>query len=456
MTRRVVDDPLGILEDRGSPAVALGATDVTNALRGGSIRQALNSRGEVDLTLEVAALPPSPVDYLAPLSYRSSGTGIRADFVGHVSSARPEDDRIQLEARGASLLVEQAVGLLVAFGVPHYELVYTMARSAGMSEGELFIGRLDELEPEVFEVITPLHGVIVDAPESFAGLTILPADQVIDRLVGLGFGDHADELHADAFALSLRTAALGYDAEQAGLHDIDTALDWLATRLQHGLAVLPDGTSQWFDRAQRLARPRRGDVVAIRGLTTGRRWLRSASPEALGLRAMLGVNDSLLQIDTQSLSTTHRLALAACRRATSERDPLARVQALWEAIECLVAGVKVPHLWAKADLKTIKQHLPDQLPPALRTRAEQAIDDLNQSPLMARFRELVEREGLPISEAEIELLTAIRGVRNDAVHGRPATPPPPAELDYATAIVGRLVVEHLIRRHPIATRGREA
>jgi hypothetical protein len=455
MTRRPVDDPLGILERRSGPTVTLGATDLTNAFRGGSIHQALNSRGDVDLRLDVAALPPVPVDYLAPLSYRSSGSGVRADFVGHAASARPEGGLIQLEAHGASLLVEQGPGLFVAIGVAHNELVYTMARSAGMSDDELFIGRLDELAPELFEVMTPLHGVAVDAPRTVAGVTVLPANHVIDRLVGLGFRDDADELHADAFALSLQTAALAYGAEQAGLGDIDTALDWLATRLQHALAVLPDGTTQPFDRTQRLARPRRGDVVAIRGLTTGRRWLRSASPEALGLRARLDADDPLLRIDMQSLSATHRLALAACRRATSERDPLARVQALWEAIEFLVAGVKVPHRWAKADLKAIKRHLLDDLPSALRRRAEKAIDDLNQSPLMARFRELIEREGLPISEAEIDLLKAIRSVRNDAAHGRPAAAPPPAELDYATAIVGRLVVEHLTRRHPIALGERE-
>lgn len=452
MTRRPVGDPLGVLEGRASPAVALGATDVTNALRGGSVHQALNSRGDVRLAIDVGALPPVPVDYLAPLSYESSGTGVRADFIGHVASAHPQGARIELEAHGASLLAEQGPGLFVAFGVAHNELVYTMARSAGMSDDELVIGRLDELEPEVFEVVTPLHGIAVDEPQPVAGVTVLPVEHVTDRVVGLGFTDHADELLADAFALSLQTAALGYAAEQAGLGEIDTVLDLLATRLQHGLAILPDGTPQWFERAQRLARPRRGDVVAIRGLTTGRRWLRAATPEALGLRAPLDANDPLLQIDAQTLSATHRLALAACQRATSERDPLARVQALWEAIECLVAGVKVPHRWTKSDLKAVKRHLPDDLPPDLRKRIDTAIDNFTQAPLMARFRERIERDGLPISEREIELLTAIRRVRNDAVHGRPAAPPPPAELDYATAIVGRLIVEYLIRRHRITPR----
>jgi hypothetical protein len=38
----------------------------------------------------------------------------------------------------------------------------------------------------------------------------------------------------------------------------------------------------------------------------------------------------------------------------------------------------------------------------------------------ARFRELIERSGLHISEPKIDLLIAIRAMRNHAVHGRPA------------------------------------
>lgn len=450
MKRKPVDDPLGMLDTQRPRVVSLGSADLSNALRGGRIHQALDSRGEVELTLEIAALPPEPVDYLAPLTYRSQGSGVRANFVGHVRHAEADGTRIHLKAFGASLLTEHTASIFTAFAVPHFELVYVMARAAGMSDEDLVIGGLDELEPEIFEVIAPLRGVAVDAPQAFAGLTFLPADDVTPRLAAQGFDQHLDEMRASAFAISLQTATLGYAAEQAGVRDIDAALDWLAARLQHGLAVLPDGTAQTFDRVQRLARPQRGELIVIRGLKSGRRWVRSASPEGLGSRVALNSADPLLDITTHSLNDTERLALAGVRRATLEREPLARVQALWEAIECLVAGAKAPRQWDRAQLRAIKNSIPGDLPAALRVRAEKAIDDLNQSPLMARFRNLVEREDLPVSDAEIALLQAVRKVRNDAVHGRPATAPPPAQLDYATAVVGRLVIERLSRRVALA------
>jgi hypothetical protein len=143
------------------------------------------------------------------------------------------------------------------------------------------------------------------------------------------------------------------------------------------------------------------------------------------------------------LQTTDRLALAACRRATFELESLARVQALSEAIECLVAGVSVPRRWPRQDLRRIKRALPADLPPELAEAAKHAIGDLNRPGLMQRFRMLVEEQGLPVSDAELDLLDRTRAIRNDAVHGRTATPPSPADLDYATAIVCRVIVEHL-------------
>jgi len=62
---------------------------------------------------------------------------------------------------------------------------------------------------------------------------------------------------------------------------------------------------------------------------------------------------------------------------------------------------------------------------------------------MARLRHLLERDGLPCSEAEIELLTRIRRSRNDAAHGRQTEPPAPEVLDQAAALTSRLVISKL-------------
>jgi hypothetical protein len=62
---------------------------------------------------------------------------------------------------------------------------------------------------------------------------------------------------------------------------------------------------------------------------------------------------------------------------------------------------------------------------------------------MDRYRSLAEHEGLSITDREMDLLDTMRKIRNDTVHGRAAIAPSPVDLDYATAIVCRVVVEHL-------------
>lgn len=66
---------------------------------------------------------------------------------------------------------------------------------------------------------------------------------------------------------------------------------------------------------------------------------------------------------------------------------------------------------------------------------------------MARLRHLLESDGLPCSEAEIDLLVQLRRIRNDAAHGRQAEPPAPEVLDQAAAIASRLVVSKLAAPH---------
>lgn len=438
-------DPFGLLSRRRSQ-VMLGFTDVTGALRGGNYRGTIEDRDSMTLRLDPAMLPPDPVDYLAPVEFHlpgSHGQGRRREFVGHTATAvEGPEGLLDLDAYGAMLLTERAIGYFAHDGLTAAEITYLFARSAGMSDEQLSIPDLDELPVETFEVIAPLYGITVVEPTEMVGVTVVPVDDALAAMVEMGFD--ADDLdRADSYALSLDTHRLGFHAERAGLDAIDLAIDWLATRLRYGLALLPDGTVQPFDRETRRALPRRGELVAVRGLLTQRRWLRSAS---MGLRATsveLDPDDSLLGRLPEQLTPGDRLALAACRRAMSEREPLARVQALWEAIEFLVAGFRAPKLFKRQDLEAIKAAIPAGIPQQLRERADRLISELNQPPLMARLRALIEHEALPCSEAEIDLLLRLRRIRNDAAHGRAAEPPAPDVLDQATAITCRLVASKL-------------
>jgi hypothetical protein len=427
--------------------LAFGATDVSLAVRGGSISQSLDSRGELRVTLDPAAFPADPVDYLARLEAGLGHEPGTNRFVGHASRVTLRDDGLlELEASGVQVLVETLPGQFEHLDVSTPEVVYAIARSAGMVHEELFIPALDALTHEIFEVIAPVHGVVVSDRLELSGVTLLPREAVLERLAELGFSSPPALSGADAFALGLQTARLVYDAEEAGLRQIDLALDWLTTRLRYAIAAFPTGQVQPFDRAERRAIPRRGQLVVVRGLLSGRRWMRAAAAELKTTTAGIIDNDPLINGLPENSAASERLALAACRRAVADTDPLARVQAIWEAVEFIVAGVAVPRRWAPEDLQAIADALPKDLPHVLLARARDAIADLNQVPLMARLRHVIECEGLPCSDAEIALLAALRRVRNDAGHGRDARVPSRDELDEATAVICRLAVVRLTRR----------
>lgn len=347
-------DPFGLLEHRTGLAIKLGFTDVSGALREGSVTGTMGGRGSATLNLAPDLLPPDPVDYFAPLEIKRGRDRDRAVFVGHAAKAAVDDNgRIRVDAYGASLLTERTLVYFDATDVSAAEITYLIARAAGMSDDQLVIGGLDELPTETFEVIAPLHGVTVDGPTRLAEVTLVPTAHGRASLIALGF-DEAELGDADAYAVSVHTDRLGLAAERAGLDAIDLAVDWLAVRLRYGLARLPDGQPQPFDRDRRRTPPTRGDLVAVRGLLTQRRWLRSAAMQLRASMVAVDPADSLLGGLPARLNAAERLALSACRRAASESDALARVQALSEAVEFLVAGVSAPRLFADDDLAAIK------------------------------------------------------------------------------------------------------
>jgi hypothetical protein len=377
-------DQLGLGGQFGPMRLTLGATDVSLAIRGGTVSESIDSRGALRVTLDPDAFPADPVDYLTRLK---AGFGSDLDtsrFAGHASTVTVRDDGLlELEAAGAQVLVETVPGHFERLDMSPAEMVYAIARSAGMAHDELFIPALDELPQEIFEVVTAVHGATVSERLAVAGVTLVPPGAVLEQIAELGFDAPEEFGEAEAFALSLQTARLAYEAEEAGLRQIDVALDWLTTRLRYAVATFPDGELQPFDRAQRRALPRRSGLVVVRGLMTGRRWLRAAASGAKTTTAEFSGEDRLINRLRDDPTPSERLALAACRRAAADPDPLARVQAIWEAVEFIVAGVRTPRRWAPEDVQLILDGLPSTLPPALLTRARDAISQLHQVPLMA-------------------------------------------------------------------------
>jgi hypothetical protein len=438
-------DPLGFVDERElTHAVYFGSTDARRAMRRFSTQHAMRQRPTAILHLDLDLLPPDPIDYLAPLAVVAQHESFtRPLFVGVVTEAIPKADEIEISAYGASELAETTTPAFASSRVPVFEILHFLARTAGMREEQLKIDGFDTLPTELFEVVTPLEGVAVGERLRVGPISIVPQGSVLVGSSAPETYPSIESLHASVCAVAVVRAQRMLDAEEMGLRDIETTLSWLIVRARNGTALLPDGSLQAFSRREALCLPRRSGDVFVRGLSTQRSWIHGSDRGDAGGKLTLDKTHRFLDIDpaVERFSEKTRQAILALGRATREAEPLARMGALWDAIEFYVGNHEPAKLFASADKKKIKKALPPDLSEGQRARITKLIDEqLNSAPLRARLYEVLERESVSYSDAEVDTLFVLRKLRNDAVHGEGRSIPTEEQLQQATALVSRMLV----------------
>lgn len=443
-------DRLGLLAARDRTRVRSGGTDVGPVMFGANLREAMSELPKADLSLRERFARGVSIDYLAPVaiqvpSNRRSGPR----FVGDVISARPDGKDIAVELSGMPELTESRVGLYAAWNVPHQEQLYALMRTAGLAHEQLKIEGLDSFPAQVFEVLVPINGMTVETREEIDEVTLVAPDGVTSALRDLT--DEPELLdpfeRADSVAICHASATLMHDAEQLALAKIDAALGWLAVTLRYGYAFWPDGTPRHFERSEFRALPQRGELSWVRGPGTGQQWVRGTGP----VSDIPRIDLSPRHLDHQppaAFSVQDHQAVQALRRVASTSDPIQAVTAVWDAIEFYVAGAAGPRLFDDATLKRLRKSVPKDLPGPLRRRAIDAINRLNQMPLLTRLRGAADEDGVPTTDDEWEMLTRLRRSRNALVHGASADAVPSAsDLRRAQSLVARLLV---YRAHRLA------
>jgi hypothetical protein len=440
-------DLLGFLEEREfSHSVRFGSAEAVAAARAINTTNSLNAQPVARLSLDQLLLPAEPLDYFTTLEILAEHAGFtRPLFTGAVTVAAPSDGVIEIEALGATLLGEQVTPTFVATNVPAAEIFHFLTRSAGMREEQLRIEGLAELPLEMFEVLAPVESISVQEPLRLGQITLLLPSIVQQRLEGKQ-GPFATRPPTEAYAITYVLARRMLDAEERGLQQIDEALAWLVTRARYGTALLPDRRPQRFSRSEALARPRRSPVVLVRALGSQRRWAHETTkPENESVLALTSRHPFMEH--SQSLakqSDQTKQAILALARATADQDALARVAALWEAIEFFVGSYQPPKLFSKAERKQIIAALPSDLSAEQRFRVERLVNEqLNELPLRRRLEDILDQERIPHTDNEIRTLFELRSARNDAVHGRGRATPAIEDLQQATAFVARLLVHRV-------------
>lgn len=441
-------DPLGLLANRRRASIRLGAAEAGPGMVHVTISNRINRMPDASVELDLDLLT-QPADYFGALTIAAAQQDARHPlFSGTVITAQPDGRRVRLEAQGGASFAETFVGEMAASAVTAAELVYTLARGAGFEPEQLNVEGLDRMATEMFEVLAPVRGLVVAEKIDFAGVRLIPGVGVIERLRRTL--DASDELwrafDSPAYALVLVSHSLCLDAEESALASIDFALAWLTVRLRYGLADLPDKVAVPFVRAESLAIPQRGELVLIRGLTTSRRWLRQPQNLEAERQVTLDLVNPRFAVEVPSLTLQERLAIQALARATAEPDLLARVHALFEAIEFYTSGTSMGELFTKAERQELVVALPG-LTDKQRARVVDLFSQLNNAPLRIRLMKALDEDRVPLARnADVDLLWALRDLRNDVTHGRSSEMPALHDVEHATSIVARMLVFRVARR----------
>ena len=439
-------DLLGLTEEREGAVLRFGAVDVSHAVKNGHIHEALNSRSTADAELDLALTAGQPIDYLSVVSFgHARGSHETVRFTGSVLEARATAGAIHLKAETAPELSEQQMGYLEMRNAIAPEAMHLAVSSGGFPEDRINIEGFEEMLPlEAIEVVVPVYGIRIEEPADFGALRLVR--DVSSALEPFDQSEASAEFAAaDCYLVGFEVTKRLLDAERAIITRVDNALAWLTVRARYGLAFLPDGEPHNYRRDVARARPRRGNLVVVRGMASGRGWLREMKSRDQNIELFLDHSDPSWRPPPSGYELADRQALLACARAGQTPDPLERIQAIWEAIEFYVARTRPKILFEPEEVKRVRRTVPKDVDPTLRARTLGLLAKINDPPLMAKLREAATRDGAPVAESEYKLLGRLRKARNDAVHGRSPELPLREDIDHAVSIVARLLVYRLAR-----------
>jgi hypothetical protein len=362
---------------------------------------------------------------------------------GSIVAAFPKGTCVEIHVQSAVAMTEETMHGWLLQEFPVQDAVYAAVRKSGFDDDHINIHELDNLPSEVFEIVVGIDGVEASPPIRIGAVTFLPPQsgrRILDQFDP--YPEWAEEFEdVSAHAVVYITNQHMHNAQVEALAEIDLALSWLAVRARYGLSHLPGGTLHRYLRSEGNATPSRGDLVALRGLQTGRRWMQRLGPRLRASPLMLGSRSRFREPGLpRALPFQMHQAMLSAQRALSAEDPIQRSQALWESLEFYLAGRPSAHLFTPSERSDLLKGLRAAVPKDQHQRVADLLNWVDQpSPKMA-LKMAIDEEGIPITDLEFKLLSKIRTARNRATHGGEVLIPSDDDLDYACSILSRILV----------------
>ncbi len=398
------------------------------------------------LAAKLNDLPHSSVQLSAsspPFDYASDFAILLADgeethprFSGSVTEAHPAQGRLTIIAEGGLALAESRLGHLSISRVHPLEVVTALAEEEGQ---EVVVqGAKPPTPSEVFCVQCPISDITTDGALLVGRVRFSASDSDDAALLLSGLSAVAFQSVASCYVVASTLA----EAQARGLAHIDVALDTLLLTNLYSFGATPDGHPLSYSRTRWRSRPARLDYVLVRGLSTGRSWLRAIGRMTGPLPVQQDDFDARWGLLVQPPPGRVQRGMAALRRASDPEESAAqRNQALWNALEFYAASTEVPRILDASELAEVKRAAATVgLAQNKLQRVNDVLAGVNNPPLMTRILASAERDGLPLNADDRSLLKRLRKGRNDTSHGRLLSGPEADDLRLGVSLTARLLL----------------
>jgi len=408
----------------------------------GRVTTELNKPDTASGTVAANDLAERGADWAGPAHASIEGDDV---MHGRVIEAEPrENGSVALSLRGATMLDESLLPPMVVQQIDGREIVYLAAREAGFAPEDINIhGLAEAVAFEPLWVLAPVRGLSVRREVKVGVVELVDGDagrEMLRRFVPPLAAQFSDPLASvGAFARVAVPAKYLYDAEREGLGLIDDATAWLTTRLRYSWSHGPDQRLEPYERATTLVLVERLPGVAVFPVEgAGRRWWRDTTFAHRERYVELAPDARWLATPMPTeVSPSDRQALVALRRAVVARDPVQRVVALWEAIEFYVGDRSPEAQFTDAEVKGAIDRAREGLTGAKAERVGNLLRNLlNSWPILARFEQVLDAEGVPYTDEDRRRIKGLRTSRTRAAHGAQANPSHD-EIDQAVGLMSR-------------------
>ena len=412
-------------------------------------------------------------------------------FVGMIQEAHVEDnnEKISLICKSDIIALEDVkLQGMFCHNVEYKRVAYFLLRSAGWKPEKLHFEGLDFTGKHPYSISVIIQNIEAREPFGVGDIEFVLLERETKKRLESANLDLGKNWEQKVWARTYVTATDFYDTQACGLANVDSAIDLMTSlKCDSRPFVFLNGEVvpiNWC-KSDGFPNIKRGPWVYIDAVGTESFILNNLDTVnvheklEVGMPFMTRLNEVeniqvLLQKPLEKRSDQERgivYALHWLRRAWDVDNQEDKLIYLWNAIEFIVAGAKLPRLFKNGELESIKKSIEhidftqlissvEEDNAVLKTRRIQEVVDnvikqLNDPPLMMKLSSLrdkantnikvIDKNAVSINDNEWEVIEKSRRKRNELIHGKSAINFDEEEANKLAYIVGKIITGLLVK-----------